>query len=127
MRDAMLALMLCLAPCGNAALAQDEQGEVPELVGGSVKTAIAMYWTGLEPAAAEVIFLTHNEKLHEVNLGWHPKAEQLLWTPETQQAKWSQTGGRNVRYRTGFKGERVRELTDLIAERTPWLRVRYAF
>jgi spore photoproduct lyase family protein len=78
-------------------------------------------------AAAEVILLTHNEQLHEVNLGWHPKAEQLLWTPETQQAKWSQTGGRNVRYRTGFKGERVRELTDLIAERTPWLRVRYAF
>jgi spore photoproduct lyase family protein len=78
-------------------------------------------------AAAEVIFLTHNEPLHEVNLRWHPKAEQLLWTPETQQAKWSQTGGRNVRYRNGFKGERVRELTDLIAERTPWLRVRYAF
>ena len=22
--------------------------------------------------AAEVIFLTHNERLHEVNLGWHP-------------------------------------------------------
>ena len=78
-------------------------------------------------AAAEVILLTHNEQLHEVNLGWHPQAEQLLWTPETQQAKQSQTGGRNVRYRTGFKGERVRELTDLIAERTPWLRVRYAF
>jgi len=78
-------------------------------------------------AAAEVIFLTHNEQLHEVNLGWHPKAERLLWTPETQQAKWSQTGGRNVRYRTGFKGERVRDLTDLIAARTPWLRVRYAF
>jgi spore photoproduct lyase family protein len=78
-------------------------------------------------AAAEVILLTHNEQLHEVNLGWHPRAEELLWTPETQQAKWSQTGGRNVRYRTGFKGERVRELTDLVAERTPWLRVRYAF
>ncbi|MDF2708105.1 MAG: radical protein, partial [Nonomuraea muscovyensis] len=25
--------------------------------------------------AAEVIFLTHNDRLHEVNLGWHPKAE----------------------------------------------------
>ena len=78
-------------------------------------------------AAAEVIFLTHNEPLHEINLRWHPKAESLLWTPETQQAKRSQTGGSNVRYRTGFKGERVRELTDLIAERAPWLRVRYAF
>lgn len=78
-------------------------------------------------AAAEVIFLTHNEPLHEVNLRWHPKAEELLWTPATQQAKRSQSGGSNVRYRTGFKGARVRELTDLIASRTPWLRVRYAF
>jgi spore photoproduct lyase len=78
-------------------------------------------------AAAEVILLTHNDRLHETNLTWHPKAEQLLWTPETQQPKRSQTGGWNVRYRNGFKGERVRELTDLIAARTPWLRVRYAF
>ena len=78
-------------------------------------------------AAAEVIFLTHNAQLHEVDLGWHPKAEELLWTPATQESKRSQTGGTDVRYRTGWKGERVRELTDLIAERTPWLRVRYAF
>ena len=78
-------------------------------------------------AAAEVIFLTHNEQLHEVNLGWHPQAEELLWTPSVQEPKRSQTGGTNVRYRTGWKGERVRELTDLIAARTPWLRVRYAF
>jgi spore photoproduct lyase len=80
-----------------------------------------------EQAAAEVIFLTHNDRLHETNLRWHPRAEELLWRPELQQEKWSQTGGRNVRYRTGFKGEQVRALTDLIAERTPWLRVRYAF
>jgi spore photoproduct lyase len=78
-------------------------------------------------AAAEVIFLTHNDRLHEVNLGWHPQAEQVLWRPEIQQPKRSQTGGWNVRYRTGFKGEQVRALTDLVAERTPWLRVRYAF
>ena len=43
--------------------------------------------------AAEVIFLTHNDRLHEVNLGWHPRAEELLWTPETQEPKRSQTGG----------------------------------
>ena len=35
----------------------------------------------------EVIFLTHNEGLHEVNLGWHPKAEDLLWTPANQEGK----------------------------------------
>lgn len=78
-------------------------------------------------AAAEVIFLTHNDRLHETNLGWHPKAEDVLWRPDLQSPKRSQTGGWNVRYRTGFKGQQVRALTDLIAARTPWLRVRYAF
>lgn len=77
--------------------------------------------------AAEVIFLTHNDRLHEVNLGWHPRAEEVLWTPETQEPKRSQTGGWNVRYRRGWKGARVRELLALIERRTPWLRVRYAF
>ena len=78
-------------------------------------------------AAAEIILLTHNDRLHEVNLGWHPKAEELLWRPELQEPKRSQTGGWNVRYRSGAKGSYVRALTALIAERTPWLRVRYAF
>ena len=80
-----------------------------------------------DQAAAEIIFLTHNEALHEVNLRWHPRAEDLLWTPKTQQPKTSQTGGRNVRYRNGFKSHQVRQLTQLIADRAPWLRVRYAF
>ena len=87
---------------------------------------------GTGPAAkaqmgAEVIFLTHNDRLHEVNLGWHPRAEELLWTPETQEPKRSQTGGWNVRYRRGWKRARVRDLLTLIKRRTPWLRVRYAF
>jgi spore photoproduct lyase family protein len=77
--------------------------------------------------AAEVIMLTHNDRLHEVNLGWHPKAEELLWRPDLQQPKRSQTGGWNVRYRTGDKGRYVVALTDLIARRTPYLRIRYAF
>jgi spore photoproduct lyase family protein len=77
--------------------------------------------------AAEVIFLTHNAQLHEVNLGWHPAAEELLWTPEWQEQKRSEQGGVNVRYRTGLKGQLVRQLLDLLAERLPYLRVRYAF
>jgi spore photoproduct lyase len=80
-----------------------------------------------EQLAAEIIFLTHNRGLHEVNLGWHPKAEELIWRPELQQVKRSQNGDLNVRYRTGAKGEYVRALTDLIATTTPYLRVRYAF
>jgi spore photoproduct lyase family protein len=76
---------------------------------------------------AEVIFLTHNDRLHEVNLGWHPKGEDLIWRPDIQQPKRSQTGGVNVRYRTGLKGRWVDELTALIARRMPYCTVRYAF
>ena len=36
--------------------------------------------------------LTHNDGLHEVNLGWHPRAEELLWRPDLQQPKLSQNG-----------------------------------
>jgi spore photoproduct lyase len=80
-----------------------------------------------EQLAAEIIFLTHNRGLHEVNLGWHPRAEEIIWRPDLQQVKRSQNGDLNVRYRTGAKGEYVRALTGLIAEKTPYLRVRYAF
>ena len=86
----------------------------------------------ISPAAkhqlkAEVIFLTHNEGLHQVNLGWHPKAEEVLWRPDIQQLKRSQTGGWNVRYRNGLKGGYVRQFTDLVAQRLPYCELRYAF
>ncbi|WP_233597209.1 spore photoproduct lyase family protein [Corallococcus sp. CA041A] len=77
--------------------------------------------------ACEIIFLTHNAGLHEVNLGWHPKAEELLWRPEIQETKVSQGGGVNVRYRTGFKGRHVAEFEALLAKHLPYCRVRYAF
>ncbi|MCZ2824151.1 MULTISPECIES: spore photoproduct lyase family protein [unclassified Modestobacter] len=78
-------------------------------------------------AAAEVIMLTHNEGLHEVNLGWHPQAEGLLWRPELQQPKVSQNGQVNVRYRNDVKRAGVLRLQELIRQHAPWLRVRYAF
>ena len=77
--------------------------------------------------ACEVIFLTHNDRLHEVNLGWHPTAEDYLWTPANQEAKVSQGGGHNVRYRTGYKGRMVRSFLELLERRMPYCRVRYAF
>jgi spore photoproduct lyase family protein len=80
-----------------------------------------------QQAAAEIIMLTHNRELHEVNLGWHPKAEDVLWRPEVQQAKRSQTGMWNVRYRNQHKQAAVQTLQDLIAAHAPWIRVRYAF
>jgi len=75
----------------------------------------------------KVIFLTHNDRLHEVNLGWHPQAEALLWRPDLQETKFSQTGGKNVRYKRGFKGTLVDAFTQLLQEQLPYCTIRYAF
>jgi spore photoproduct lyase len=77
--------------------------------------------------ATEIIFLTHNEQLHEVNMGWHPKAEEVLWRPDIQEVKYSQTGGRNVRYKRGLKKDIVEELVNLCFEQIPYCMIRYAF
>ncbi|MFJ9038134.1 spore photoproduct lyase family protein [Streptomyces sp. NPDC102406] len=80
-----------------------------------------------EQAAAEIIMLTHNEPLHEVNLGWHPRAEELLWQPDLQETKRSQNGALNVRYALEVKRQALTRLHELVAEHAPWLRIRYAF
>lgn len=80
-----------------------------------------------EQAAAEVIMLTHNKDLHELNLAWHPRAEEVLWQPDLQQAKRSENGSWNVRYRTSEKAAAVAALRSLVASHAPWLRIRYAF
>jgi len=80
-----------------------------------------------EQLAAEIIMLTHNEGLHEVNLAWHPKAEEVLWRPDIQERKVSEGGGVNLRYRTGWKGRWLGRFKDLLAARMPYCRVRYAF
>ncbi len=77
--------------------------------------------------AAEVIFLTHNEQLHELKLKWHPKAETLLWRPELQEGKTSGTGGQNLRYRMEIKRGLVRDFRALLSRRLPYCRIRYAF
>ncbi|MFJ3876677.1 spore photoproduct lyase family protein [Streptomyces sp. NPDC090077] len=80
-----------------------------------------------DQAAAEVIMLTHNEALHELNLTWHPRAEEVLWRPGLQQPKLSENGARNVRYRNGVKAGAVDAVRSLVAAHAPWLRIRYAF
>ncbi|GAA3386236.1 spore photoproduct lyase family protein [Streptomyces racemochromogenes] len=78
-------------------------------------------------AAAEVIMLTHNEELHDLNLGWHPRAEDALWRPDLQEPKRSENGGINVRYQRAVKYDAVDRMRTLIARHAPWLRIRYAF
>jgi spore photoproduct lyase family protein len=77
--------------------------------------------------ACEIIFLTHNAELHEVNLGWHPRAEEVLWRPELQERKRSQSGQLNVRYRSSTKRHYIAQFTQLLAAKLPYCRVRYAF
>lgn len=73
---------------------------------------------------AEIIFLTHSPDLHETNLLWHPKGEEILWRPELQEPKENST---TLRYRRGFKGAQVRRLREILAEEMPYCAVRYAF
>ena len=75
----------------------------------------------------EIILLTHNADLHAVNLGWHPRAEDLLWRPDIQEAKVSEGGGTNLRYRAGWKGRWLARFKSLLAETMPYCTVRYAF
>ncbi|MUK00517.1 spore photoproduct lyase family protein [Vibrio cholerae] len=77
--------------------------------------------------AAEVIFLTHNQQLHEVNLGWHPQAEEILWRPDLQETKVSQNGFTNVRYLAYDKRGYLDEFLRMAEKHLPFCRIRYAF
>lgn len=75
----------------------------------------------------EVIFLTHNEDLHNINLQWHPKAEALLWTPENQEEKISLTGSKNIRYSHLTKSVYISMFKNLIKKYLPFTSIRYIF
>jgi len=77
--------------------------------------------------AAEIIFLTHNEPLHNLNMQWHPRGEELLWQPQIQETKTSEYGGINVRYRHGYKGRMLEDFKAVLAKKLPYCRIRYAF
>ena len=80
-----------------------------------------------EQLAAEVIFLTHNDGLHEVNLRLAPEGGGDLWTPETQELKRSEVGAVNLRYGRGGRAAGSIASRRMLAERLPYCGVRYAF
>jgi hypothetical protein len=51
----------------------------------------------------------------------------VLWRPDLQEPKRSGNGMVNVRYQARWKAVWRDRLLALIAERTPWLTVRYVF
>jgi spore photoproduct lyase family protein len=80
-----------------------------------------------EQLKCEIIFLTHNEQLHHINMQWNPKAEELLWVPKIQEPKTSQTGGANVRYQWQLKARQLDLFKQLLLKQLPYCQVRYAF
>lgn len=84
---------------------------------------------GLKPKLkCEVIFLTHNAKLHHWNLSnGKDEEEKLLYIPELQEDKKSEFGGENIRYKMQYKKALVDKFTRLINEYLPYCQIRYIF
>lgn len=82
----------------------------------------------LAKVKSEVIFLTHNQAKHDLNMVKGVPGEiNYLWKPEIQETKTSQFGGENIRYKSGLKAQFIKEWTELHDEIIPWNQVRYAF
>lgn len=76
--------------------------------------------------ACEVIFLTHEEGLHNFNVTLG-KDETLLWNPRIQENKVSLYGGHNVRYRHDLKAKWIKEFTQLLNKEMKYCPIRYIF
>lgn len=76
---------------------------------------------------AEVIFLTHSRDKHDANLTAELPGEELIWRPDIQEDKISQYGGAALRYKSGYKAERIKEFENLKNEIIPWNKTRYMF
>lgn len=85
------------------------------------------YVENKEQVLAEVIFLTHNEEKHIYNLINNIPGENLLWTPENQEIKYSQYGGKNLRYNSRLKAEYIKDFVALHDSIIPWNTIRYIF
>lgn len=80
-----------------------------------------------EIVKSEVIFLTHEENLHQRNLDLNFEGERFLWAPNIQEQKQSQFGGINVRYEHKLKKKYedlfIKTHNDIIG----WNKIRYIF
>lgn len=77
---------------------------------------------------SEVIFLTHNESLHKINLKKGlTSQEELMWKPDIQDKKISNYGGNNVRYSYELKKELVKKFENIHNEYLNFSQLRYIF
>ena len=73
----------------------------------------------------EVIFLTHSEKLHNLNKDWNPKGESLIWSPERQQTKFNKPDV--LCYKYDLKKQYVEAFKRMIHREIPYCGIRYIF
>jgi spore photoproduct lyase len=77
---------------------------------------------------AEVIFLTHHDKLHYSNLRWNKEAEDLLWAPDFQEYKTNNRGSSDIlRYKLDFKRDAIKLFSALLNKYLPYCKIRYIF
>lgn len=76
---------------------------------------------------SEVIFLTHDQKMHEYNLENNPEAEKLLWQPQSQEIKKSTYGGLVLRYQRLIKNQMINKFKEIHNNYIPWNTIRYIF
>lgn len=76
---------------------------------------------------AEVIMLTHNEKMHILNLDENPEAEELLWDEDRQEVKVSSYGSVNLRYNRFKKYKYINQFKALHNSIISWNEIRYIF
>lgn len=75
----------------------------------------------------EVIFATHNKRLHELNLEWRPQAEKLLWVPSIQETKVNNRGSTVIRYKWQLKQKAIAKFRELVKQWLPFAEIRYIF
>lgn len=78
---------------------------------------------------AEVIMMTHSEKMHLYNLSENPQAEELLWQPELQELKRGsyQKVPNILRYQWQYKNKQIQGFKTLHNSVIPWNTIRYIF
>lgn len=77
---------------------------------------------------AEVIFLTHSPKLHDINKLVDPFAEALMWQPSLQEYKTNNRGQSDVlRYKAELKSGWIADFKSALAEVMPYCKIRYIF
>lgn len=76
----------------------------------------------------EIICLTHDERLHELNKEWNPQGEEYLRRPSAQEYKINQRGSQVIRYKyKDVKPYMLEKFQSMLKVEMPYCAVRYAF